>query len=134
LLCPKFQHSKGNHKLLMMNVHGFEIQGLIIDTAINCTKTRALSENPKDIDCQSVSDLLPPKDPTAVTGPGAYVATPIYPANEDTQVVGMIFAKINWNEVLENVFADEVSGIDCVVETDSQVFTYTILKGIGTFL
>lgn len=134
LLCPKLQHSKGNHRLLMMNVHSFETQGLIIDTAINCTKTRALSENPKDIDCQSVSDLLPPKDPTAIKGPGAYVATPIYPANNDTQVVGMIFAKINWNEVLENVFTEEVSGIDCVIETDYQVFTYTILKGIGTFV
>ena len=133
ILVPKLQHSKGNHKLLMMNVHGFKIQGLIIDTAINCTKTRALLENPHEVDCQSVSDLLPPKDPTAKTGPGAYVATPIYPANEDTTVVGMIFAKINWNEVLENVFAEEISGVDCVMETEYQVFTYSIINGEGVF-
>ena len=134
ILVPKLQHSKGNHPLLMMNVHGFETQGLIIDTAINCTYNRAKAENPEDIDCQSVSDLVPPKDPTEITGPGAYVATPIYPANEPLKVVGMIFAKMNWNEVLEAVFAAEVTGIDCVVQTEYQVFTYTILDGIGTFL
>jgi hypothetical protein len=36
----------------------------------------------------------------------------IYPANNETTLVGVIASSIVWDEVLE--FADEVSGIDCV--------------------
>jgi hypothetical protein len=91
ILTPKLQHSKGNHKLLMMNVHGYEKQGLLIDSVIDCAEgVRAKSERPEEISCQAVSDLIPPKDPTDIEGPGAYVATPIYPANDNTVVVGMI--------------------------------------------
>ena len=35
-----------------------------------------------------------------------------------------------WDQLLQNAFADEVSGIDCVLETDKgQSFTYTVKDG-----
>jgi hypothetical protein len=49
------------------------------------------------------------------------------------QLTGFIFAKLNWNEVLENVFAEPVNGIDCVIETATDVFTYVIVDGTGIF-
>jgi hypothetical protein len=39
-----------------------------------------------------------------------------------------------WDAVLEDVFADEVSGVDCVLETETQVFTYHITDGVATFM
>ena len=36
-----------------------------------------------------------------------------------------------WNEVLENVFADEVSGIYCVLETEDEVYTYYVDHGVA---
>ena len=37
-----------------------------------------------------------------------------------------------WDQLLQNAFADEVSGIDCVLETDKgQFFTYTVTGGLA---
>ena len=135
ILVPKFQHSKGNHKLLLMNVHAFEQQGLSIDAALDCSEqVRAVADDPNMIDCQSTSDMVPPKDPTDPKGPGAFVATPVYPANEPTVPVAMIFAKMNWNEIFDNVFPSETVGIDCVVQTQYSVHTYTVIDGTGVYL
>jgi hypothetical protein len=46
---------------------------------------------------------------------------------------GLIASSIVWDEVLENVFADEVSGIDCVLSTENQVYTYYVVHGKATF-
>ena len=37
---------------------------------------------------------------------------------------------IVWDEVLHNVFPATVSGIDCVLETEDQVYTYRVTEGI----
>jgi signal transduction histidine kinase/CheY-like chemotaxis protein len=46
---------------------------------------------------------------------------------------GLIASSIVWDEVLENVFANEVSGIDCVLSTENQVYTYYVVDGNATF-
>jgi hypothetical protein len=38
---------------------------------------------------------------------------------------------IVWDEVLQNVFTSTVSGIDCVLETDTQVYTYRVTNGVA---
>ena len=136
ILVPKFQHSKGNHKLLLMNVHGFKVQGLSIDAALDCGENvRAKAEDPLAINCQSTSDMVAPKDPTDPKGPGAFIATPVYAANSPAgPAVAMIFAKMNWNEILDDIFPKETIGIDCVVETEYSVHTYTIINGTGIYL
>jgi hypothetical protein len=40
---------------------------------------------------------------------------------------------MTWHSVLERVFADEVSGIDCVLETETQIYTYHITDGVATY-
>jgi len=48
------------------------------------------------------------------------------------QLTGLIISSIVWNDVLEDVFADGVSGVDCVLETERQVYTYTVVDGIAS--
>ena len=48
-----------------------------------------------------------------------------------TQVVGFVVSSIVWREALENVFAEDVSGVDCVLKTDGgRVFTFGVEDGI----
>ena len=49
------------------------------------------------------------------------------------QLVGLIASSVVWDEVLVNVFAEEVSGIDCVLETETQIYTYTVNRGKAIF-
>jgi hypothetical protein len=58
----------------------------------------ALELDPELLDqeyCTALSDLTPPKDPLARTGPGAFVATCVFPAENKTECVAMVFAKMN---------------------------------------
>lgn len=48
------------------------------------------------------------------------------------QLTGMIISDVTWEEVLENVFAGHVNGIDCVLETETQVYTYRVNHGVVT--
>jgi hypothetical protein len=43
------------------------------------------------------------------------------------QITGLVSAPLLFDEVLENVFADEVSGVDCVIETETEAITYTVV-------
>jgi hypothetical protein len=47
------------------------------------------------------------------------------------QLVGLIPTPIVWDQILENAFSDEVNGVDCVLETESNVFTYTVTGGVA---
>jgi hypothetical protein len=46
------------------------------------------------------------------------------------KLTGIIMSSIVWDEVLKNVFPATVSGIDCVLETENQVYTYRVTKGV----
>ena len=45
------------------------------------------------------------------------------------QLTGYIISSIIWEEVLENVFAQDVSGIECILETETQNHSYGIENG-----
>mmetsp|Transcript_10480 Transcript_10480/g.30652 ORF Transcript_10480/g.30652 Transcript_10480/m.30652 type:complete len:929 (+) Transcript_10480:192-2978(+) len=138
---PKFQHTKGNHRLLMMDVHGFPQQGKSIDDAYTCSKNRATYSSETESStadsnehCQALSDLTPPKDPKARTGPGAFVSTCVFPAENSTECVAMIFAKMNIYEVLDDTFPDSVRGITCVVDTKFSTAWYKMEAGQANYL
>jgi signal transduction histidine kinase len=44
-------------------------------------------------------------------------------------LTGFILSSILWSESLEGVFADQVSGVDCVLETETKAYTYTVCNG-----
>lgn len=60
---PKFLHSRGNHNLLLMDSHAQAEQGHAVDGAYICSMERAMAEDPSQMDCQTVSDIIPPRNP-----------------------------------------------------------------------
>jgi hypothetical protein len=50
-----------------------------------------------------------------------------------TKLTGFIVGFLNWNEVLTDIFAEQVSGVDCVLEDGNKAYTYEIVKGIPVF-
>jgi hypothetical protein len=127
IFAPILQHNLGEYDGLMVNFHFHDIVGKVIDRMIACAKTN-------DEECGSVTSIT---DMLLLLGrvepsPAALIAQAIYPANNSTTMVGFIGSQITWTEVLTDVFADEVSGIDCVVETETKVYTYSILNGVAT--
>jgi hypothetical protein len=75
ILTPKLLHSRGNHNLLMFNVHHEVVKGSVVDAGITCAFERAEKENPQDHHCQAVSEMVF----SSRSGAGAFVVTPIYP-------------------------------------------------------
>lgn len=115
-----------------MNVHGFNEQGKSLDAVMNCVeKVRKVSDDPKSVNCAALSDMVPPKDETQakIHGAGGFIATPIYPANDPLTLVGFIFGKVHWREVMMDMLPADVEGIDCVFSTEKKKFTYTIKNG-----
>jgi signal transduction histidine kinase len=47
------------------------------------------------------------------------------------QLTGILASSIIWDEVLLDVFTSEVSGIDCVLKTETQIYTYYIENGVA---
>lgn len=59
---------------------------------------------------------------------------PVYPVNDPLEMKAILASTIVWDELLKDVFAKTVSGIDCVLKTDDRyqsVFSYTIQKGVA---
>jgi len=70
-------------------------------------------------------DWLYPCPPTLSCPP------PLVPPILLSQITGFIPTVLLFEEILERVFADEVSGIDCVVASETQALTYTVVGGVA---
>jgi hypothetical protein len=46
-------------------------------------------------------------------------------------MTGILLSSIIWEELLQNGAPKSVSGIDCVLRTETQVFTYRINYGVA---
>lgn len=44
-------------------------------------------------------------------------------------MTGFIATSVQWKETLQNVFSNEVKGIDCVISTNTESYTFTIQEG-----
>jgi hypothetical protein len=122
IFAPNLQHNAGAHPALLLNLHFQETRGTLIDNLFR--------ENTEE--CSSITDMLTLTSHEVEPGPGALIMQAIYPANNETTLAGVIASSIVWGEVLENVFADEVSGIDCVLQTQTQSYTYSVVDGVAT--
>jgi len=132
IITPILHHDKGIHPVLMLNVRFEKTRGVAIDSIIECSKERALQENPDNVDCGAITDMVILAGEAVEPGPGALIMQPIYPANNPTELTGLLASSIVWDEVLFKVFSAEVSGIDVVLETETQVYTYSISGGVAT--
>lgn len=138
---PYLYHSSSTF-ILMGDMHGTEPFGSPIDQMYNCSLERAEQalQHPNDeelMECGIVTDIVILNGGTRVevkNGPGAVLFQPIYPANNPTTIVGLVLSSLVWDRVLLNVFTSEVSGVHCVLKTETQTHTYAITNGEATFL
>ncbi|KAL3908729.1 MAG: hypothetical protein SGILL_008373, partial [Bacillariaceae sp.] len=139
LIAPILHHNAGPHPALMLNLRFEQARGQAIDDVIACSTDRRmqllenpLSDNDDDIECGTISDMLILTSQEVEPGPGALIFSPIYPDQDPNELVGVLASSIVWDEVLQNLFTDAVSGIDCVLSTDTQIYTYHIEEGIAS--
>jgi hypothetical protein len=115
------------HPALLLNLHFQEARGVAIDNILSCSEERAAGS---DAVCGSITDMLILTSQDVEPGPGALIFQPIYPKFDNLTIVGTIASSIVWAESLQNVFATRVSGVDCVLRTVTQVYTWGVNEGI----
>ncbi len=63
---------------------------------------------------------------------GCLLLTRIYTLLQTLQIAGFIPTVLLFDEMLQNIFADKVSGIDCVLETEEMgAITCTMADGVA---
>lgn len=112
---------------LMFNVHFDALRGSAVDRVIACSERGDQLKSPHG--CGSLTTFI---DSFKVDnqGPSALLVTPVYPLNDPDKCVGVIGSLIVWDFLLQDIFADQVTGVDCVLESDEEAFTYTIVDGV----
>ena len=130
LVAPIFHHNGGPVGILMFNMYSEPMRGNAIDNMIACAAQRQKEGN-MTVECGEVTDKTGVWTPQmGVSGPAALIFQPIYPSYDPFTLSGFIGTSIVWSETLQNVFDSTVNGIDCVVETETQVFSYRIKDGV----
>lgn len=126
IFVPILQHSEGaNADPLMLNLHNEKHRGQTIDSIIACTKNYSTPTAKKE--CGQMTDLLML---TQRKMPASLIMQPIFPANDPTEITGIVSSPLNWQDVLDNAFGTEVNGIHCVLTSRTGiVYTYHVMGG-----
>lgn len=134
VIAPMFQHSLGPSKQLLMNMHFSPKLGKMIDEMKICIEEKA-SEGRSLDECVAISAMAP--DQTSGTqkapnGPGSNIMQPVYASNDPTKQVGVIVTAVVWTEIMVSTYADAVSGVDVVLQSGDQAYTFTVYHGSAT--
>jgi len=129
IYAPVLQHSDGaTAKPLMLNLHNERMRGQTIDSILACSQaaTNATTE------CGQMTDLLLL---TQRKKPASLVMQPIFPgggsASDSVEATGIVSSPLVWQDVLDNAFGTEVSGIHIVLSSNTNVtYTYYVTKGV----
>ena len=141
-----FLYSSRGPILFLANYHSIEERGRELDNVLECSEKRAegFAEyyNDKEgtnatatefvpTECSYVTKIVDLASGQGANGfqPASVLTHPIYPANDPSVLVGLITSTIKWHETLTGVFATSVSGVDCVLQTETQVYTYQVTNG-----
>ena len=132
ILTPVLQNDdEDKNRRIMFNVHSNPQRGLAIDSMIACFEEKRMAGNLTDEDirqCGAITSFT--RAPTENGGgPGATIIQPVFPADDVETMSGFIYSPLAFDELLGNLFGSEVSGIDCVIETETEAVTYTVENG-----
>jgi len=127
ILVPLMMHNQPNASSLLYNVYSEADRGIHIDSMFDCVADGAAANSTVSPTCAVVTDMLTLK---IKPGPAGLLFQPVYPAHDPTNLVGFATTSIHWQEVLNNVVPDYVSGLTCVVSTDTASYTYEIRNGV----
>jgi signal transduction histidine kinase len=114
--------------LLGYNVHSNPLYTEAIDNVIDCTASHNYSYALES--CGSISLFNNIADKTDMV---AIYMHPIFPAGNHSVLTGFAAGTISWKALLTNVIPQDVSGIDCVIESDAGAFTFRIVDGLPVF-
>jgi len=131
---PILQHDSGPyHPVLLFNLRSEPERARQIEDILRCVqdrRTAAVEQARPSSSCVAITDIVTIRGQPPGTGPGAVVLQPIYPAHDPYEMTAILASPIVWDEVLQDVFATSVSGVDCVLETDQGTkYSYRIENG-----
>lgn len=152
ILAPIFRTDEGVHPVLLFNPHSQLFTGAAIDQLITCSKKRqekyqkALEAEIRANQNRTVPQALtmPPSRCGVTTdifnnvklGGRWSVASflPIYPLQDPLTVVGYVPSIFVVDQLLDNVFAKDIRGIDAIFESDAVTVSYTIKNGVAEYV
>ena len=132
-LTPIFQCCVDNpgDPVHLFNLHSEVNRRNTIDGIVNCVENLKRTNNrtyPEGT-CGTTTDFL-----RIVRfehrGPASILFQPVFPANDPTFLGGLVLSPLVWDEMFENAFHEDMDGVHCVLESETQVHTYIITHGI----
>ena len=126
ILMPILQYDSVNYPFLFFNTHADETRGKAWDKMISCSRDPAIQN--KSVKCGSKTSLLYADDKGDT--PFAGIGSPIFPANNRDILTGIVGTLITWTELFENLFSDEVNGIDIVLWAEGRAHTFKVVDGV----
>jgi hypothetical protein len=133
IFAPILQHSDGaDANPLMLNLHSEKHRGQTIDSIIACTLNYTSNTNSTKQECGQMTDLLLL---TQRKMPASLIMQPIFPANNPTEITGIVSSPLNWQDVFDLAFRAEVNGIHCVLTSSTGItYTYYVTGGDVTLV
>ena len=124
------------------NCHHDLLFGPPLDEILDCVAASA-NLTSAQTSCAFFSNIVPLPVPTPVdpmpetTNLQAYIFQPILlhdaNATNGVKLVGIMAGAVNWKTLLSKAVPSYVDGLDCVVRTDAQSFTYAMEDGEPVF-
>mmetsp|Transcript_4098 Transcript_4098/g.9534 ORF Transcript_4098/g.9534 Transcript_4098/m.9534 type:complete len:897 (+) Transcript_4098:306-2996(+) len=134
IMCPYTMHTAGPD-ILGFNIHSFERLGRAMDEVISCVNDRSEATELNLNDCAIMTDMFETfgRDGGSL-GPNAFIMQPVYPANDPNTLVAFGTLSVRWEWILEDLFTTDVNGVDLVLKTGTEVYTYRITAGAPSLL
>mmetsp|Transcript_33575 Transcript_33575/g.80336 ORF Transcript_33575/g.80336 Transcript_33575/m.80336 type:complete len:930 (-) Transcript_33575:470-3259(-) len=138
LLLPVFQCCIDNpgDRIRLFNLYSEPKRRKAIDGVINCTRSlrerylfnESVNRFP-DYSCGSQTEF------TRIVrfehrGPAAVMMQPIFPADDPWNIAGIVLSPIVYDEIFEDVFDRDLTGVHAVLESEESKYTYTITDGL----
>lgn len=149
--------NKPYHDLIMFNYFQNEQRGRLLESLIECTAEKAGESSVK---CDMITEPILLLGKSKKLGLGATILGPsklnrekhffflpsptpihlmemicqVYPSRDTETLTGFYGSSIQWLDVLQDSFPKEVNGIDCVIETSKDSFTYRIIDGEAEYM
>jgi hypothetical protein len=119
------------------NLHGNPVYTSTVDMVIDCVAGRDFAF--ASTSCGTISPAAPVPFPSyQQPNPDkedmvAVFLHPIFPADNQSALVGFAAGTFSWKALLTNIIPADVSDVDCVIEADGRFFTFCIEDGVPHF-
>jgi signal transduction histidine kinase len=119
-----FDHMARNYPAMFYNLHSEPSRGQAIDKLLNCQNLSKLNESHPCRQRSSLTRILQliiDSKPTRATA----IYTPIYPQFNRTEMVGLSYAYVYWDEIMKIDIPSSFPEIVVVVRTDTSEISYS---------